>query len=500
MSNRNLLILLIVLLAAPLQLLRAQGETDVIRYSLQYPGNDPVSLVMPSVTQSTGFGGFQENPATMALFDRSFLSFGISSRFVKEEGTYLGTTTGFDDGQTGIGDLGFVYRVPTTRGSLVVGGGYSQTTDFNRAFAVNARNDESTLTDFYASLPRTDPLNEAAFQAYAIDDVTTGSGEVTSISIFRLLPPGTEYPGINQIVERTDRGFLGEYSAFIATEFQKDLMVGVSVGLQNGFYDQKREFLEDDKFNDYNDAFIDSDGDGNPDTDIASILNVRTIHAGLKAFSARIGFVYRLAPGVRMGGSYQYQGDVHVDEDFNTEIITQLDNGSAPFTGEDPGSFSYRIERPDRANMGITVGDLKNMVLSIGVEGVRYSTAGIEFEEVELSDREKVIDDAVAANYRDVINLRGGLEYRGNELFIPRIGYAYYQTPNKNVEVDRQFFSGGFTLQLFDNVTFDLGVQYALWEDQTELYSYNLNGPVLSERVFEDVNRWHVMGGFKIGI
>src|SRR6056297_2465541 len=104
--SKKRIILLIGLFILSVTQVKAQSADDVLRYTLEYPSYDPVSLVMPSVTNATGFGAYQENPASMALFDESFLSMGLSSRFLDETGTYLGNSTNYSDNQTGIGDLG----------------------------------------------------------------------------------------------------------------------------------------------------------------------------------------------------------------------------------------------------------------------------------------------------------------------------------------------------------------------------------------------------------
>ena len=66
------------------------------------------------------------------------------------------------------------------------------------------------------------------------------------------------------------------------------------------------------------------------------------------------------------------------------------------------------------------------------------------------------------------------------------------------MDADRQFFSGGFSTRIFDNVTFDLGVQYAIWEDQNQLYDYFEGNELVPETVREEVTRWNVMGGIKV--
>ena len=500
--SRNYLVLLLfaVIIGSSSGKLNAQGADDVLRYSLQYPTYDPVSIVMPGVSSATGFGAYQENPASMALFDEGFISFGLSSRFVNEETSYLGNSSDFDDNETNIGDIGFVYKVPTRRGKLVVGGGYSQASDYNRAFSGSGRNNQSSITDFYASFPRDNPLNEAAFQAFAIDDVeVTDNGEtiLVSESIFRI---GTDFLGIDQSFETTESGVLGDYSAFIATEFQKNLFVGLSIGVLSGNYSFRRSFLESDGPNLYDADFIDSDGDGQADTDVDNILNEDSIDADFTGFSGRLGFLYKVLDNLNIGGSYQFNGKLTVDEEFGTEITTSLDNGSEPFFGEDLGEFSYKIERPDRINVGASLEDVNGFTISIMAEGVRYSNGRIEFDSIRDTEAEDDINNTVESNLEDVINVRGGVEYKFNPLFSTRAGYGYYPSPQKNEGATRQFFSGGFSAQIFNNVSFDLGLQYSIWEDSNQLYDYFEGDQLVAETVQEDVTRWNVMAGIKVGL
>lgn len=467
----------------------AQSADDVLRYSLQYPSYDPVSIVVPGVSQANGFGTYQENPASMALFKEGFMSFGLSNRTVSEQGTYLGNTTDFDDSQTGVSDLGFVYKVPTIRGSLVIGGGYSQTTDFNRALAAGGRNNQSTLTDFYNITPD-DSLFFAAFDVYAIDFATTDSSYANTSSIFRIGFDG--YPGIRQDVELTERGTLGEYSAFFATEAQKGLMIGASVGLLAGSYAYERAFLETDNNNDYNFQFIPTE---EGDTDIDNILSTDVINADITAFSARVGVVYQPVSAISIGGSYQFKSKMSVEENYNTSISTIFDNGVEYFD-EAPGRFSYTVTRPSRLNAGLTLSNLGGFTLSVAGERVRYTEGKIDFGDIQLRNQEREINRAVESNLKDVINVRAGLEFEASPFFIPRIGYSYLPSPQSGIDATREFYSGGFSARLFDNLTFDLGVQYGMWDDQNQLYDYG-DG---SEVVLEEVTRWSVMAGIRIGM
>lgn len=475
-------------------LVQAQSSDDVLRYSLEYPTYDPVSLVVPGVTQATGFGAFQENPASMALFEESFLSFDLSSRLVNENGRFHGTEVDFDDNQTGIGDVGFLYSVPAERGSLVIGGGFSQSTDFNRALSVSARNNVSTLTDFY-NITSDDSLFFAAFDTYAIDFATTDSLFSETASIFRI--GFDEFPGINQEMELTERGQMGEYSTFVATEFQENLLVGASVGLVTGSYSYRRNFLEADRQNDYNFDFIDTDNDGTGDTDIDRILSTDTINAELLGFSARVGMIYKVTPNLNIGASYHFPPTLQIDEEFNTEILTTFDNG-VQFSADAPGEFSFKITRPGRVKAGFSIADWNNVNLSASAEGVFYTKGRIDFDDLDLNQFEREINDVVRSNFKDVVNIRAGLEYSANDRFVPRIGYGYYPSPRSGTDATRQFVSGGFSAEITYGLIFNFGVQYGFWDDENSLYSFDDGTAIRNEVVQEEVRHWNIMGGLKL--
>lgn len=491
--SRKSVIAFLFIFTVTASVLQAQSADDVLRYSMEYPSYDAINLVIPSISQHGGFGTYQVNPASMALADKSYFSFELSSRFIDETSTYLGNRSTFSDNQTGIGDLGFVYKVPTTRGSLVLGGGYSQTTDFNRALSASGRNNRSTITDFYNSSFADDSLFFAAFDVYAIDYATTDSSFSNTSSIFRI--GFNQYPGINQDMEMTERGKMGEYSAFLATEVLKNLSVGLSIGYLKGSYSYRREFLESDRQNDYDAQFIDTDGDGDPDTDIDRILSIDTIDADIQAFAARVGFVYEPNERLSVGGSYELPSKLNVTESYNTELLTTFDNG-VQFEADAPGQISYQIIRPPRIKAGATLRRDDGLRLSVSAEGVFYSNARIEFSELELTPEENSINNVVRSNFKDVVNLRTGVEYDLNDQFTPRIGYTYFSNPQKGIGSARQFISGGFSATLTKGLMFDFGLQYSFWEARNVLYET----PQLREVVKEDVTRLHVMTGFRMAL
>ncbi len=467
------------------QTAKAQNASDVLRYSLQYPSYDPLTIVMPGVAYASGFGAYQENPAVMALFDNSFFSAGLSDRYVTEESIYLGNASTFDVNTLGISHAGLVYKVPTSRGSLVVGGGYSLTSGFNRAISGFGFNAVTTITDFYASLPITAALNEAAYSAFAIIDPV---GPDDSKSILRFAD--NDFLGITQSFEIVETGSMGEYSAFLATELFKNLMVGVSIGAIVGDYEYEQTFLEIDKRNLYSGANVDIDNDGDFDTDVNRILSESTVKETFTGFSARLGLVYQISPHFNFGASYQFKNVLYVERKPDVFISTTFDNG-VEFIGELSFVNNYKVIRPARLNLGLAATDLNGFTLSAMVERVDYSSASIEFENLDMTDIERSINRTIENEFQSVLNLRFGLEYAVTPRFTPRIGYGYYPAPAEDKNSDRQFLSGGFTVQVSENTTLNVGAQYATWEDKTILYTT----PFGNEVVEEQVNRWNIMAG-----
>ncbi|MDZ7773573.1 MAG: hypothetical protein U5K31_12670 [Balneolaceae bacterium] len=255
---------------------------------------------------------------------------------------------------------------------------------------------------------------------------------------------------------------------------RKDLLVGASIGLFEGGYHYRREFLESDRRNQYNYTFIDTDGDGEAETDIDRILSEDTIDASFTAFSARLGVIYRIAPGLQVGVGYQFPSTLSFEEEFNTSIRTTFDNGVVFEDGHAPGRFSYKIHSvPTASSLGAGAKNLGPLNISASAEYVPYPEGRIEFDELELRPSQEAINDNVSSSLADVWNVRAGLELEMDRRFVPRIGYARYPSPYKGLAAaddTRQIYSGGFSAQISDGMTFDLGVQYATWEDRNSLY------------------------------
>lgn len=490
--------------------LNAQDGNTQVSYSnlaLQFSSwdfnGDAGTGLFPSVASPNGYGSFADNPASIAFIENGYVSFSLFNNRSDYENSYLGNTIKAEDQSTKLGNLGFVYKMPTEQGSFVLGGGYNQISNEREVYRVGGRNSESTITDVFRE-PSSD-YYDIAFDTYAID-----WGDVDSTyleSIFRI--GFQEYPGITQDAEITHTTNIGEYSFFFGTEFQKNLFVGISAGLTAGNYTYRRDFLELDDRNDYNFNFIPSDV-SDEGTDIHSILTHDEIDAEILGFSLRSGLIYKVNPKLNIGVSYLFPSTLVVRESYYSSIRTELDDNSTPFeadfaSGQD---YEYRISRPGELKAGIALNNIGKFNFSVSGEMINYSNLELDLvsgndldfdQEVELRDEEESLESFMGSSYQRVINLKGGIGFDVNDDVTLKAGYGYLPGKSNIYEADRYIISGGFSARVAENIVLDVTGQYSFWSDRSTLYNYfdySDNVP-RSEIVDHEINTLKILAGIK---
>lgn len=461
---------------------------QAVQFGDQNVSHDPVTLVMPGTAYASGFSSYLDNPASAALFTKSFGEFGLSFRQVEESSLFLENRNRFDDNQTGISNLGFIYRFPTVRGSLVLGAGYSQHSYYNRALTISGRNLNSTMTDFFKIPGST--YEDIAYNTYAVD---WGDDEETYYeSIFRIgFPPGN-FPGITQEAEILERGYGGDYSAFLATEFLENLMVGASVGIRSGRHKFERIFLEIDEFNDYDGDFLDSSGDGQGDTDIDTILLTDELRSEYMSFSARVGAIYKFGNHFNVGGSYTFPSRLTVDEEFDIRIASTFDNGVV-FEDDLLAEFSYRVTSPARINIGAAIVNLGGFSASASAEYVDYSKTRIDFD-ADLFEDQRNENQYIMNTYKDVWNLRGGVALDLTDQVTIRGGYGIRPSRFRDIDFDQEQITAGIGFRLTETSRLDIGAQYTTFDETSVLYEFeDHNFDLRSEFVDREVKRLQVM-------
>lgn len=462
--------------------------------------------IMPSVALDNGMFSYIDNPASMALINRNYVTLGTFSNFNNRSNTYLSNTVTSDLQQNRLGNIGVVYNVPVDRGSLVIGGGYVLREHANRTNTGRGFNAQSTITDVFKEPGSS--YNDIAFNAYAIDygDVAQTYDE----SIFRVgFAPG-DYPGIQQDVELTSRGLIGEYSVFIATEYKKNLLVGVSIGLDYGVINMDRNVLETDEDNLYDGDFIGADELGLGGTDVQSILLVDDIRSEVLGASLSAGLLYKVNPFLNLGASIDLPTQLNVTESYFSDIETRLDDGRTPYGDNFEGDFEYQIRRPAQYRFGVALDNFNGFSATASAELIDFRNVGLDlvsrtqgdipFEETrELRLQQEGFDRMFDANYRTVVNWRAGLSYQlmnGTEF---RAGGAFLPATANRFNADRILLNGGFGIPLSQQLYLDVGLQYQMWDDVTALYEYfdPVDQVFRSQQFSEDITNLNLLVGIK---
>lgn len=479
---KRILFFLLVPILFPITTAFAQDGNDPVTYSnlaLQFSAQnfngDAATGLFPTVASAQGYGSYMDNPASVAFIKENAFSVGLFNNDIEYENTYLNNTISSGDNATKLGNLGFIYKIPTEQGSFVLGGGYNRTSSHRGINRISGRNSESTITDAFRE-PDSDYYDIA--NTYAID---WGDEDSTyRESIFRI--GFEEYPGITQEAEISQSTNIGEYSMFFGTEFQKDFYVGISGGLTAGNYTYRRDFLEVDEFNDYNYNFIPSDI-SEEGTDIDNILTHDEIDANILGFDLRAGIIYQVTPKVNVGVSYLVPSNLVIRESYYSSITTELDDGSTPFKSDlaSDGEFEYRVKKPGKLSAGISLTDIGKFDVSVSGEFIDYSNLRLDFitgnnldftEKVELREQQNELHAFMSDNYNMVTNLKTGLGYQLNKQLKLKAGYAYLQGKSKVFEADRNIISGGFSAKISESIVLDVNGQYSFWEDRSKVYSY----------------------------
>ncbi len=475
-----------------------------LQFSTLYHNGDASGAVVPSVSAMHGYSSYLDNPAVMALTGESFYSLGAFGNNRNQSTSYLGNEELDQYGNMAFSNLGMVYKFPTKTGSLVIGGGYNLISNKRSRSYFDAFNATSTVTDAYVS--EESDFNSLAYDVYAIEygDNTQTYYE----SIFRLGLAPNEYRGITQIGDVTNDISLSEYSLFVATEFQKNLFVGLSAGLISGTSTFTRDFLELDEQNNYDESILFDDGSGNG-TDIHAITSFDENVSDIIAFSLRAGLVYQLGNNIRLGVSVVAPTRMKVTEDYFILMQTDFDDGTFTDDETDNFSFDYAVTRPAQLNVGASLLNIGKLNISGAAELIDYRMMRLNLTtypylsplmEAELRENEALFNRDIENDYKLVTNLRAGASYEVNEYFTLRGGYAYYPSATKNFNNERTVISGGFGFFISENTMLDLSAQYSSWNDRSILYSYAdpATSNIVDVPYGQSVESLNVMAGIKV--
>lgn len=468
---------------------------------------DSYSASVTSVSSFNGFGSFIDNPASMALAKGSFYSMGWFNQNNKQETGYLGSFNSSNFSNTSFGNLGLAYKVPTERGSLVVGGGYTLVSKNNDEIFLDAFSQTNSITDLFKQ--SNSDYNDIAFDAYAIDFRNGTSNEIESI--FRVDSRPSGFRGIKQFANISNTKTIGEISFFASSELQKNFFVGASVGFLTGSIQYDRSFEEVDEDDLYADGAIPADG-SNPATDIYSITLTDDLDTDFYAFAARGGIIYKILPNLNVGASIVLPSRMIVTESYFSNIDTELDDFTSFSDNNYSGEFDYAVTRPAEFKIGGTIDNISGFSISVSTEFIDYSSAKVDLtlgsvtndltpsEIAILSDDEQTTNEAIAQDYVAVINFRSHISYELQNGVNLMAGYSLYPSPSNwgTYKFNESVYSGGVTLPITNAISVNISGQYSTRNDRSLVYEFVSNAnQLIQNSVSKEIERLNVLAGVK---
>ena len=464
---------------------------------------DAAAGAMTSVSSFNGFGSFMDNPASMALAKGSFYSLGWFSQSSDQTNSYLGNANTSNLSNTSFGNLGLVYKLPTRQGSFVIGGGYNLIGKQNNESFLNGFNENNSITDLFKQT--SSDYNDIAFEAYAIDYRNGTSNDIESI--FRVDARPSGFLGINQYADISNRKTMGDFSIFASTEIQKDLFVGVSLGILTGSINHDRKFEEVDEDNLYADDAIPEDPD-NSATDIYSITLTDDLDTEFYSFTARGGVIYKILPYLNIGASIVLPTKMIVSETYFANIDTQLDDFTNFLDNSFESEFDYSVTRPAEYKIGGTVDNIGNFSVSASAEYIDYRSTKIDLtintqnldpsEVAYLNEDQQATNEAISRDYAAVINFRSNASYRLNNDINITAGYSYYPGKHQTYHFDEEVYSAGLSFPVLTGMVINISGQYSSHDNRFLVYDFeNSANEVISNSVSQNVDRLNIIAGIQ---
>lgn len=474
-----------------------QTASDALFFSERLPGTGArlSALGGASIAGLADYGTLYSNPAGLGYLETSQAGGSFRGLVTRDEASY---TTSYQPGpnasftrntqraqalRTGytLGNLVYVYKVPTERGSLVFAGGMNEIRSFDRSVDYNNRNQLSSITDFFLPLneevsveefapgespddlffgqeviegenaeylvdfdPNGNgqidrPLSYLAFQTFAIDFVP-GAYDPNAGPSSGFLPAVSGGTQFVQAGDVSESGKLREWNVGTAFEAEKDIMMGLSINLTSGNYTLRDVFEEVDDQN---------ENDGSAGTvDFDQLRLTRRQSSDFSGVNFRGGLSFRWT-SFRAGLTLETPTWYTIEETARLSLLTAFDNGDRFVYGEtdteDVGQteFTYTVRTPWRLGAGASVQMAQATILvdAIFVDWTRLALRAPDNR--GTFDREnQLIED----EFQPVVNGRIGIEYELAPLTL-RAGFAYQPPPVALSDVSPESNSSSLNLQ-----------------------------------------------------
>jgi hypothetical protein len=299
----------LAMMAMGVPLAHAQTAEDALRFSERQPitGVRSLGLGGAGFAGLADFSAMVNNPAGLGYYRNSSFSASLNFSSTEDQGSFsLRTDAGIPVenrvNATQIGHVSYVHRVPTRRGSLVVGAGINQVQSFSRELVYRGSNDRNSVTEFFLPIrgeyavdtdngpdgvfgtdddvftPTFDrDLSFIAFELFAIDLDVAAFEAGAEQPFFPAVTTGT----VEQTGYVAESGSMHEVNFGGAIQAAERVMVGASLNVPVGRWELDRFATEED---------VDNDNDGTGGTVNFDYLEwTQSVESRLVGVNLRVG-------------------------------------------------------------------------------------------------------------------------------------------------------------------------------------------------------------------
>jgi len=457
----KIFVLIIILFLFEIKNSNAQNSNDALRLSEPGLGFSARALGMGNSFSaiSDDYSAVFFNPAGLGLIKKMEIAGGLQYSKFNNKAAFFGNETDYSNSSTNFNQFSFVFPVPTVRGSLVFGLGYSKVKDFNNALSFEGFN--NTNTSMIQELSGT---NDVSYSLFLTD--ANGNTPING--------------NLNQRGYVLSKGKISKWAFSGAVEVAENVFVGATLNIISGNYNRDREYYEEDIRNVYQGL---TDPTNASTTDFRNFYLNDILDLDLSGWDANFGLLYQFENAGRVGFNLKTPSRFTIKEKYITnaeaEFASTIYTLDPPFESE----IEYAIYSPFEFSGGASF-TLQGLILS-------GSLTYIDYTQMEFDQSGDLGASLVSANNKDIKSIfRGVLNTNlGAEFTLPgerlrlRGGFIYNPSPYKNdpSERDKKYLTAGLGFLTGGSFAFDVGYAYGWWKDIGDNYSAEVS------RTFQDI-------------
>ena len=283
------------------------------------------------------------------------------------------------------------------------------------------------------------------YQSYFVNPSETADGEYY----------GAIENSVNQSLTELSKGATLDGNFSLALNFNNELYFGLTVGLVSIDYRNRLTYTENNI--------------SGSESEVTSMSLSEYLNIEGSGVNFKVGAIYRPIPEWRLGISYHSPSFINMEESYMMRMQTTFNNGDWCDNDTPVSVNEYDLQTPSRLLLGTSFTIDKTVILSADYERVWYNKISMDHPIYDLKN--DIFNEINALGVRATNNYRfGGEAVLTRNVFL-RMGYALYESMFSSDSDD--FRKENISLGMgFRNRDFSLDVAYIYSETKSSVYMY----------------------------